>query len=234
MFAGWARTQSPEDKAKEATFKRKAYMERASALGLLLALLQSGKLDPNVRAEIGLKLATVVDGPAAMERADLQRPSALSWVCRDRNLCAYVVPRLLNSPFGFSHLSVHTVPWRARLSALYMAVEKLYERKFSNEDCGDPQPIVFLHKGDRAWWQRAVALAAADAPAAAERSLRCALALCSLPGCYANSQSDGKPLLKCSACQSVTYCCASCQLADWKPQHKVQCKALGAQRTAVE
>jgi len=48
--------------------------------------------------------------------------------------------------------------------------------------------------------------------------------------CTAISQPNGQPLLQCSGCNSVFYCCAEHQKIHWKEDHKKQCKKLRKER----
>jgi hypothetical protein len=43
---------------------------------------------------------------------------------------------------------------------------------------------------------------------------------------HCNSEDLKLELKKCSQCKSVQYCSEECQVADWRAEHKKECKGL--------
>jgi hypothetical protein len=54
----------------------------------------------------------------------------------------------------------------------------------------------------------------------------------SVPHCWRCDERD-KPLQLCGKCGTASYCSRDCQVADWKEQHKLDCKRLVAEKDAA-
>ena len=52
---------------------------------------------------------------------------------------------------------------------------------------------------------------------------------CAGPGCERRVREDGAPLHVCVKCRRTFYCGKGCQTADWKAEHKPECKSLIAE-----
>ena len=52
---------------------------------------------------------------------------------------------------------------------------------------------------------------------------------CAGPGCARSLREEGAPLDQCAGCLRTYHCSVACQRADWKTDHKAECKVLAAE-----